>query len=104
MHKPKFLTVREALREKSDYLQIDLLSGRSGLDNRILKTRIQRPGLALAGYMDKLDPKRIQVFGSTELEYLKSLNETECYKILEDITRFPLCCILITKGLAPPLD
>ena len=104
MQKPKFITVRDLLKEKKDYLQIELLSGRSGLDNRILKTRVQRPGLALAGYMDKLDPERIQVLGSTELEYLSSLERQERVKILTDLSQFPLCCFLITKGLDSPLD
>jgi HPr kinase/phosphorylase len=102
MHNSKFLTVKKFFEEKSDYLQIELLFGRSGLNNKITKTRIQRPGLALSGYMDKLDPERIQVLGSTELAYLNSLSKRKCKEILGAITHFPLCCILITKGLDPP--
>ena len=102
MHKSKFITVRRLLEERKGYLQFELLSGKSGLSNRILKTRIQRPGLALSGYMDKLDPERIQVLGSNEIDYLASLDETKQKDILEAITRFHLCCILITKGLDPP--
>jgi HPr kinase/phosphorylase len=102
MYNPKFLTVRRLLEERRNYLRIKLLSGKSGLNNKILKARLQRPGLALSGYMDKLDPGRIQVLGSTELDYLASLKEKECKEILTSITSFPLCCILITKGLDPP--
>lgn len=102
MYNPKFLTVRRLFEERSDYLRIKLLSGKSGLNNKILKARLQRPGLALSGYMDKLDPGRIQVLGSTELDYLATLDEKECKEILTAITSFPLCCILITKGLDPP--
>ncbi|MGA1840423.1 MAG: HPr(Ser) kinase/phosphatase [bacterium] len=102
MYNPKFLTVRKLFEEKRDFLSIKLLSGKSGLNNKILKARLQRPGLALSGYMDKLDPDRIQVLGSTELDYLASLEEKKCKEILTAITGFPLCCILITKGLNPP--
>jgi HPr kinase/phosphorylase len=102
MYCPKFLTVRRLFEERRNYLKIKLLSGKSGLNNKILKARLQRPGLALSGYMDKLDPDRIQVLGSTELDYLASLEEQKCKEILTALTCFPLCCILITKGLDPP--
>ncbi len=102
MSSPKYLSVRRLFEERRDYLKIKLLSGKSGLNNKILKARLQRPGLALSGYMDKLDPDRIQVMGSTELDYLTSLEEQKSKEILAAITCFPLCCILITKGLNPP--
>lgn len=99
----KFITVKKLLEEKSDYLQLELLSGESGLDNKIFKSRIQRPGLALSGFMDKLDPERVQVLGSTELDFLASLEKKRMIEVLSAITGFSLCCILITKGLEPPL-
>ena len=102
MPNTKFLTIERLIEERKDYLQIELVSGRSGLHNKIWKTRIQRPGLALSGYMDKMDPQRVQVLGSTELAYLASLESERRREILATITHFPLCCILITKGLAPP--
>lgn len=102
MPNTKFLTVEKLIEERKDYLEIELISGKSGLHNKIRKTRIQRPGLALSGYMDKMDPQRIQVLGSTELAYLASLEAERRREILATITRFPLCCILITKGLEPP--
>ena len=71
----KFITVKRLLEERSEYLQLELLSGESGLDNKIFKSRIQRPGLALSGFMDKLDPERVQVLGSTELDFLASLEK-----------------------------
>ena len=98
----KFITVKKLLEERRDYLQLELLSGESGLDNKIFKSRIQRPGLALSGFMDKLDPERVQVLGSTELDFLASLEEKRIREILSAITGFALCCILITKGLEPP--
>ncbi|MGA1844163.1 MAG: HPr(Ser) kinase/phosphatase [bacterium] len=102
MPNTKFLTIKKLIEERKDYLEIALISGKSGLLNKIRKTRIQRPGLALSGYMDKMDPQRIQVLGSTELAYLDSLEAERRREILATITRFPLCCILITKGLDPP--
>ena len=49
---------------------------------------IHRPGLALAGYVDLFTFNRVQVFGNTEILYLKQLSETERQKTLERF--FPL--------------
>ncbi|MCU0286219.1 MAG: HPr(Ser) kinase/phosphatase [Acidobacteria bacterium] len=43
------------------------------LSNKILHPRIQKPGLALAGYLKYLDKERLQIFGNTEMGYLKQL-------------------------------
>jgi HPr kinase/phosphorylase len=47
------------------------------LSNKILHPRIQKPGLALAGYIKYLDKDRIQIFGNTEMGYLKHLPRPE---------------------------
>ncbi len=46
---------------------------------------VLRPGLILAGFEDYFNPERIQFFGLTELEYLKSLGEE---KRIESLKRF----------------
>jgi HPr kinase/phosphorylase len=47
------------------------------LTNKILHPRIQKPGLALAGYLKYLDKDRLQIFGNTEMGYLKQLPRPE---------------------------
>lgn len=47
------------------------------LTNKILHPRIQKPGLALAGYLKYLDKDRLQIFGNTEMGYLKHLTRPE---------------------------
>ncbi|HLP46232.1 MAG TPA: HPr(Ser) kinase/phosphatase [Candidatus Kapabacteria bacterium] len=47
------------------------------LSNKILHPRIQKPGLALAGYLKYLDKDRLQIFGNTEMGYLKQLPRPE---------------------------
>lgn len=105
MNNKKYITIKRLIDEKREYLDLELLSGASGLNNKIMKTRIQRPGLALASYMEKIDPERVQVLGSTELVYLtERLGREKRIEILSDLARYPLCCILITKGLDPPIE
>lgn len=47
------------------------------LTNKILHPRVQKPGLALAGYLKYLDKDRLQIFGNTEMGYLKQLPQPE---------------------------
>jgi len=50
--------------------------------NKILHPRVQKPGLALAGYLKYLDKDRIQIFGNTEIGYLAHLDRAEFEKRL----------------------
>ena len=61
------LTIQDLLAEKGTGLDLELLEGAAGLDHLVTIPRIQKPGLALAGYTTNLHPDRIQVLGSTEL-------------------------------------
>jgi len=54
------LTVRSLLDESSG-LKLVLLAGESGLGRRLTIHRIQKPGLALAGYVRQVHPERVQV-------------------------------------------
>lgn len=65
------LSIAELLSEKEAGLDLELLAGERGLNRLVQVPRIQKPGLALAGYTKNLHPDRIQVLGSTELTYLE---------------------------------
>ena len=49
------LTVRSLLDESAE-LRLVLLAGESGLGRRITIQRIQKPGLALAGFVRQVHP------------------------------------------------
>ena len=65
--------VAELLAADARPLRLKLLAGRQGLDRRILQSRVQRPGLALAGYSDYLNYGRVQIVGGSEMGYLATL-------------------------------
>src|SRR6266540_6245556 len=69
------VTVRSLLEEPSARLVV--LAGEAGLGRRITIPRIQKPGLALAGYVRQLHPERVQVLGATEISYLQTLSDDE---------------------------
>lgn len=73
-----------------------------GLDNVIRDKNIHRPGLALAGYVALFTYDRVQVFGNTEIRYLKSMALEERVKAFNTLFKFAIPCILVTSG--NPID
>lgn len=96
------LSIKELLAEKEAGLDLELLAGESGLENLVKVPRIQKPGLALAGYTTSLHPDRVQVLGSTELTYLGDLAATEAVENVKKLCSLPICCLIITKNQTPP--
>jgi HPr kinase/phosphorylase len=96
------LSIQELLSEKEAGLDLELLAGEAGLAHLVQVPRIQKPGLALAGYTTNLHPDRIQVLGSTELTYLESLPIEKAEVNLRRLCALDISCFIITKGQSPP--
>lgn len=96
------LSIQELLSEKEAGLDLELLAGEAGLGHLVQVPRIQKPGLALAGYTTNLHPDRIQVLGSTELTYLESLPVEKAALNLRQLCALDISCFIITKGQTPP--
>lgn len=91
------------LLEDTDFdLQLTLVGGESGLDRRVSSPRIQKPGLALTGFTEHLHTERVQVFGNTEISFLKGLSEERQREVLSILMESDLACIVVTKDIEPP--
>lgn len=92
-----------ALLEDKDYdLQLTLVAGERGLSRTLNSPRIQKPGLALTGFTEHLHPHRVQVFGNTEISYLRTLPEEKQREVLTSLFNEDLACVVVTKDLEPP--
>ncbi|MFW6012149.1 MAG: HPr(Ser) kinase/phosphatase [bacterium] len=96
-----FVTVAELLGEELSDLRLTVLSGEQHLDNRITNPRVQKPGLAFAGYYPYIKPGRVQIVGESETAYLKTLRQEERAERFETITSLPVPVFVVTKGIAP---
>ncbi|MFZ5439307.1 MAG: HPr(Ser) kinase/phosphatase [Myxococcota bacterium] len=84
-------------------LKLELLEGgQEGLERAISSSRIQKPGLALTGFTEHLHPERVQVFGNTEISYLRTLTEEQQTAVLAKMFDARLACVVVTKGLEIP--
>ncbi|NIQ94935.1 MAG: HPr(Ser) kinase/phosphatase [Desulfuromonadales bacterium] len=97
----KGLSVKDLIAEKEAGLDLELLAGSSGLERHVTAPRIQKPGLALAGYLTNLHPDRIQVLGSTELSYLGQLPPAKAERNVKGLCGLDICCFIITKNQQP---
>jgi HPr kinase/phosphorylase len=99
------MTVRELLADETvDSLGLALLSGADGLDNVINRARIQKPGLALAGFLEYIHPGRVQILGKSELVFLQERAPAERSRILAQLCRQGVSCFVITTGIEPPSE
>ncbi len=96
------LSIQDLLEENEYGLDLHLIAGAAGLDHRISSSRIQKPGLALTGYIQHLHPARIQVLGNTEISYLCQLDDMRLRENSQVLCSFPISCFIVTKGLTPP--
>jgi HPr kinase/phosphorylase len=96
------MAVRELLTdEAAESLHLVLLSGGDGLDNIINRPRIQKPGLALAGFMEYVHPGRIQILGKSEITFLQERPPAERGRIVAQLCRQGGSCFIITSALDP---
>jgi HPr kinase/phosphorylase len=99
-------TIRQLLEDTQYDLKLELVAGGPGLDRRISSSRVQKPGLALTGFTEHLHPERLQIFGNTEISYLRTLSREQQVAVLHKVFESNLSAVVVTKGLdvPPPLQ
>ncbi|GAB1430550.1 HPr(Ser) kinase/phosphatase [Ignavibacteria bacterium] len=85
----------EALLSAPVYLK--KINGETGLNNNISDKNLHRPQLALAGFTELFTYHRVQIFGNTEIYYLKSLTREQCLTALRRVAGFPIPAIILTN-------
>jgi HPr kinase/phosphorylase len=93
------VTVEEFYTQQASALQLRLVAGAHGLKRLIREPTVNRPGLALAGFTMYFASKRVQVVGSAESTYLKSLAKEERIKRYELIFSYKIPCVVFGRNL-----
>ncbi len=96
------LSVREFFEQAGSKLRLKVLGQGIASRQPVTVSDINRPGLALTGYIDNFLWERILIVGQAEIGYLNTLSEAARRKSLENIFQFQIPCIVIAKGLLPP--
>jgi len=97
------ITVSEFLSHAPPRLELTILAGADGAATRLLNSaRIQKLGLALAGFTHYIHPGRLQIVGQSEIWYLGQLEPDRRREAIENLSLQAISCVLVTKGLEPP--
>ncbi|MCA9717941.1 MAG: HPr(Ser) kinase/phosphatase [Myxococcales bacterium] len=102
MRREASVEVGQLLDQSAKQLQLELLSDWGELDRKIARPRIQKPGLALCGFVKHVFPDRLQVMGLTEIDYLQSISREAAIEGLEKFCGRGLCGMVLTRGLEAP--
>ena len=104
MKYPKPMPVRRVVdAEELAGLGFEILAGEGSLDTRCIENpRIQKPGLALAGFLPYVKGGRLQIVGSSEYSYLRTLGDEEAIKRWFRLIDAGVPVIVSAKGIHPP--
>lgn len=92
------ITVGEFYTRHSEALQIKLAGPAVGFERKIREPTINRPGLALSGFYNYFAEKRMQVLGSAELAYLKSLEIEGARERIRSLCSRRIPCLVISRS------
>jgi len=96
------VSARALLGPEFATLDLELVGGRKGLTRRITSPRVQKPGIALAGYWAYIKEGRVQILGESEVEFLKGLPARTRSARMKKICSLPIAAFVTTKGIQPP--
>ncbi len=83
-------------------LGFEVVAGSQALGRRMISNpRIQKPGLALAGYLEYVRKGRLQVLGQSEFSYLETLPPSEADARMIALADTDVSALVVAKGLDP---
>jgi HPr kinase/phosphorylase len=91
----KSVTVKDLV----DRFSLEVLAGKTHLDQTITKSRANRPGLEFAGYFESFSHAHVQVLGQKEINYLHTLSEEERNDRIGNIVKYHPPCFVVTRNL-----
>jgi HPr kinase/phosphorylase len=91
------LTIEKFFKDFEKTLALRLRAGNLGLTKSITIDEIERPGLALTGFLKGYSYDRILVFGSVEMGYLETLTSEDRRERLSKILSPELPMVLISR-------
>lgn len=99
------INIDDFVRKAPPELQIETVAGAEFLTSRhITSARIQKLGLALAGFSHYIHEGRVQIVGQSEISFLEQLAPEKRFEAIGNLTLEKICCVLLTKNLTPPAE
>ena len=98
------LKVDEFLARHGEVLKLVRLNAGIGGDRAILEPSVNRPGLALSGYVQYFAHERVQVLGNSEFSYLQQISKEERGKRFQIVFDMQIPCLVLARDGEIPQD
>jgi HPr kinase/phosphorylase len=101
---PKYvdsISVKSFSTEAADILNMALICGEEGLNRHIRDKSINRPALALTGFLKNFGYKRLQLFGAGEMAYMREMSASRQEAIMREMLARPVPCLVVSRNLLP---
>lgn len=99
------ISVEDFISHAPAELELRVLAGERGAAERSLTVpRIQKLGLALAGFTNYIHQGRLQIVGQSEVWFLGQLEPEKRLEAIGHLALERIACVLVTKGLEPPAE
>lgn len=95
------LSVRRLYQDNQKKLNMALVTGTGGFDNRIT-TDTDKTALALVGHLNFIHHNQVQVLGVAEVEYLNKLHQYNLPSNLDELFDFPMALMIVANDLPVP--
>jgi HPr kinase/phosphorylase len=96
------LSVARLFEDQRLELQLEPLTESLASRCEITVSDVNRPGMALMGFVDNFLPERIQIIAQTELTYLATLPPEQVRAAIDRLFLFEMPLIVVCKGLEVP--
>ena len=98
------ITVEKLFQSRNQDLELTLLTSSASLNRTIHNAELNRPGLALTGFLDRFPNKRIQVLGETEMAYIGQIDKNRLADVATRIFDADVPMVIVAKGITPPIE
>jgi len=95
------VTVERFYTEHAGALELNLITGATGLKRAIRESTVNRPGLVLSGFTRYFAFKRVQVIGNAEAYFLKSISTQERIRRYKTLFSYKIPCVVFSRGFHP---
>ncbi|MCP4643257.1 MAG: HPr(Ser) kinase/phosphatase [bacterium] len=95
------IAVARMLEAMSDDLELQVVGGFQGIGRPVFTADVNRPGLALSGYLEYFASDRVQVLGNTEIHFMEQLSPSELQHRLDSMFSFEIPAFLLSRNLQP---
>lgn len=95
------IPVARILERMRDELEFEAIAGFQGLGRPVFSPDINRPGLALTGYLEYFANDRIQLLGNTEIHFMETMSTASLMQRLNEMFSFEVPAFVLSRNLEP---